>query len=100
MKTDFSKITPCGGCCDDCDFYKNKDCIGCIKTGGNRVWQGRKSVCEICVCCKEHNVSFCGLCKEFPCDFIVKKIDWDKNGIENLTKLKEEYYKEQNIRSV
>ncbi len=96
MATDFTKITPCGGCCEDCDFYKSGACKGCIAAGGERTWEGRRSVCEICTCCNEHNVSFCGICREFPCDWIVKKIDWDKDAIEKLKKLRDEYLKGHN----
>lgn len=93
-ETDFSRITACGGCCDDCEFFIKEQCKGCIATGGERMFEGRKSTCEICACCREHQVSFCGICKEFPCDWIVKKIDWDKDGIEKLRRLGEEYAKQ------
>lgn len=88
--TDFSKITACGGNCETCQFYQKGDCRGCIETGGERVFEGRKSVCEICACCKEKKVSFCGACPEFPCDWIDKKIsEWDKEGISKLSKLRD-----------
>lgn len=92
MGTDFTRITACGECCDSCEHFLSKACKGCIATGGERVWQGRKSVCEICTCCKEHKVSFCGACSEFPCEWLTKKIgEWNPKGIENLQKLREEY---------
>ena len=89
-----SAITACGGCCNDCEYFAKKECLGCNATGGERVWQGKKSICEICTCCKEHNVTYCGACSEFPCDWITKKIgEWDPNGIDKLKKLKEYFEK-------
>lgn len=91
MRTDFSKITPCGGNCTGCDYYKKGDCLGCIKNGGKcvKMWQNG---CEICECCKKHNVLFCGLCDDFPCQWIINKIsEWDKDGIERMKMLAEEY---------
>lgn len=97
MKVDFSKVTFCGGCCDDCSFKISGECQGCVATGGERVWQGRKSTCEISSCCKAHNVSFCGICTEFPCNWLAEKIgEWDKDGIEKLKRLKSEYAKVSN----
>ena len=93
---DFSKVTPCGGCCSDCEHFKNSECRSCIATGGERVFRGVKSTCDIFKCCKAHNVSFCGICSEFPCQWLVNTITWDENGIENLRKLKDEYIKVHN----
>lgn len=43
-------------------------------------------------CCKEHDVSFCGLCNEFPCNWLKSWFDgWNKNGIERLINLKNKY---------
>ncbi|MBP1560799.1 MAG: pyridoxamine 5'-phosphate oxidase family protein [Oscillospiraceae bacterium] len=47
--------------------------------------------CNICKCCKEHSVPFCGLCGEFPCEWLCNTLTWDKNGIEQLKMLAEEY---------
>ncbi|MBI9015386.1 MAG: DUF3795 domain-containing protein [Clostridiales bacterium] len=50
--------------------------------------------CEIFKCCKNHNVSFCGLCDVFPCQWLISKLgEWNPEGIENLRNLKEEYLK-------
>ena len=81
---DFNKITACGGCCDDCSHFKNETCTGCINNGGScvKMWANG---CEIFKCCKEHNVPFCGLCSEFPCEWIKVKIgEWNPTGIEEL----------------
>ncbi len=90
-KTDFSKITPCGGGCDACDYKENGQCKGCREAEGKcvKLWSDG---CEIYKCCNEHNVYFCGVCGEFPCEWIINKIaEWDKDGIERLTKLRNEY---------
>ena len=87
MKTDFSSVTACGGDCKGCDYYKSGECEGCIKNGGSCIKMWEKS-CEICACCKRHNVPFCGLCGVFPCAWITGKIsEWDADGISRLKSL-------------
>lgn len=91
IKTDFHKITPCGGYCDDCSHYKNMECVGCRKNNGKcvKMWSDE---CDIYKCCLEHDVLFCGLCNEFPCEWIINKIgEWNPHGIEELTKLAVRY---------
>lgn len=90
-KTDFSKINPCGGCCDNCGYKNNRECKGCREAEGKcvKLWSDG---CAIYKCCYKHNVYFCGVCSEFPCDWIIKKVaEWDKDGIEKLKKLSVEY---------
>ncbi len=90
MKTDFRKINPCGGCCDDCGFRKSGECRGCRDSKGKcvKLWSNG---CRIYECCEKHNVYFCGDCDEFPCEWIVNKIgEWDKQGIEKLKMLRED----------
>ncbi|MCI9617674.1 MAG: DUF3795 domain-containing protein [Eubacterium sp.] len=43
-------------------------------------------------CAREHNVQFCGLCKEFPCDWLIQKVFWKPNMVEKLTELANLYY--------
>ena len=89
--TDFSKITACGGCCEDCEHFKNEECSGCIATDGKciHMWQGNNGACKVFSCCKNHGVSFCGLCKEFPCKWLEEWFNsWNKDGIANLAKLR------------
>ncbi len=50
--------------------------------------------CPIHKCAREHNVLFCGLCKEFPCEWLVQKIVWRENAVEELTELAKLYYKQ------
>ena len=95
MATDFSSITPCGGNCETCGFFHDGSCEGCRKNSGKcvKMWEDG---CDIFKCCEEHNVYFCGLCWEFPCEFLKVKIaEWDKNGIYNLKMLADEYREQQ-----
>lgn len=89
---DFSKLTACGGDCSDCLYYQRKNCCGCRQNGGTcvKMWQNG---CEICKCCQEHDVQFCGLCSAFPCTWLQNTLTWDKNGIERLEILAEEYHR-------
>ncbi len=92
--TDFLKITPCGGCCVDCAHFKNGECKGCIETNGKciHMWQGSNGICKVFQCCTEHDVSFCGLCSEFPCKWLEEWFNtWNKDGIGNLARLRNEY---------
>lgn len=51
--------------------------------------------CAICECCEKHDALFCGLCNEFPCEWLRGKIgEWDAVGIERLSLLADEYRKE------
>ncbi len=88
--TDFSRITPCGGDCRDCEHYDQKRCKGCLENGGTCVHMWEKD-CEIFACCKRHNALFCGICKEFPCKRLKEILTWDKDGIASLTRLAVEY---------
>lgn len=91
MGTDFSKITPCGGDCSVCGHFTAGECEGCLSNGGICVSMWEKS-CEIFKCCEKHGVKFCGLCGEFPCEWIENKLgEWDKDGIEKQKRLAEEY---------
>ena len=91
MNIDFNSITSCGGSCIDCIHYINNECNGCRANGGTcvKMWD---SSCVLCKCCKEHNVLFCGICSEFPCDLLEKTLTWDKNGIEKLTEYAEKNF--------
>lgn len=52
-KTDFSKITPCGGNCETCGFFHDGGCTGCRESGGKcvKMWENG---CAIFKCCEEH----------------------------------------------
>lgn len=91
MSTDFSQITPCGGNCSGCRHFTDGDCKGCLSNGGICISMWKKG-CEIFKCCEKHGVKFCGLCKEFPCEWIGSKLsEWNSGGIERQKMLAEEY---------
>lgn len=88
---DFSAITACGECCTGCQKKKNGICKGCIETDGHcKEWE-QSGGCPIHKCARELNVQFCGLCKEFPCEWLVQKITWRRNVVEELTELANSY---------
>lgn len=93
---DFSKLTACGGDCSNCLHYQNKDCCGCRQNGGTcvKMWQNG---CEICKCCREHDVQFCSLCSAFPCEWMRNTLTWDKNVVERMGRLAEEYHKRREV---
>ncbi|MBD5141516.1 MAG: DUF3795 domain-containing protein [Ruminococcus sp.] len=92
MDIDFSKITPCGGDCRSCEHF-GAECEGCLKNGGKCVHMWENG-CKIFACCEKHNVKFCGLCGEFPCDYVKTNITkWDSGAIERLERLGTEYRK-------
>lgn len=91
MSTDFSQITPCGGNCSGCKYFIEGNCEGCLTTKGICIKMWEKG-CEIYKCCEKHNTRFCGICGEFPCEWLESKIgEWDKDGIVKLEKLADEY---------
>jgi len=96
-KTDFIHITPCGESCIRCMKKKNGFCKGCIETSGKcEEWTESKG-CPIYQCSAKHNVRFCGLCPEFPCDWLVSKVTWYPDIVRYLTKLADEYRKNKEI---
>ena len=96
-KKDFIHITPCGESCIRCMKKKNGFCKGCIETSGKcEEWTESKG-CPIYQCSAKHNVRFCGLCPEFPCDWLVSKVTWYPDIVRYLTKLADEYRKNKEI---
>lgn len=88
---DFTTITACGECCIGCKKKEENQCLGCIESDGNcKEWE-QSGGCPIYKCAKKHEVQFCGLCKEFPCDWLVKKITWRTNMVEELSELANQY---------
>ena len=90
MGIDFSQVTPCGGSCTGCEHYASKKCAGCLVTKGECLKLGHP--CRVYKCCDDRNIKFCGLCDEYPCEFMEKKITaWDPNAIERGRLLAHEY---------
>jgi len=85
--TDFTKITACGECCVGCKKKKEGLCQGCIESDGHCKEWAQSGQCPVHKCAREHGVQFCGLCIEFPCSELTKKIHWNPNIIEHLTDL-------------
>lgn len=54
-------------------------------------WAGSKG-CPIHKCAKQHKVQFCGLCHEFPCDWLIEKVTWNPNIVGELTSLAKIYH--------
>ena len=90
MQIDFKNITPCGENCELCEHKSNNGCQGCKETDGKcvKMW---KDGCYVYKCCIEHDVPFCGLCKEFPCKWLVTKGNWNPNIVKHQTFLAKEY---------
>ena len=88
---DFSTITACGECCVGCVKKEQGICEGCIESDGNCMEWAQSGGCPIYKCAKRHNVRFCGLCGEFPCEWLVGKVTWNPNMVEHLTVLRDKY---------
>ena len=88
---DFTKITACGECCVGCKKKEDGLCEGCIESDGNCKEWAPSGGCPIFKCAKRHGVQFCGLCLEFPCEFLVNKVTWNPNIVEDLTNLANGY---------
>lgn len=84
---DFTKITACGECCVGCPKKEYGICKGCIESDGHCEEWAQSQGCPIYKCAKEHRVLFCGLCVNFPCDWLVQKIIWRPNMVDELTQL-------------
>lgn len=83
----FDDITPCGGNCKTCEHFKSKACVGCRENNDKCVMMWNEN-CKIFECCINHDALFCGLCKEFPCEWLKAKLsEWDKDGILKLSEL-------------
>lgn len=88
---DFEAVTACGECCVGCKKKESGIYKGCIESDGNyEEWAASKG-CPIHKCAREHGVQFCGLCEEFPCPWLVEKVVWRPNVVEELKQLANMY---------
>ena len=90
-KIDFATITACGECCVGCNKKAEGICEGCIESNGHCAEWTHSNGCPIHKCTREHNVQFCGLCNEFPCQWLVNKVVWRPNVVQELTELAKLY---------
>lgn len=82
---DFTKITACGECCEGCKKKAEGLCKGCIESDGHCEELTQSKGYPIHICARAHNVQFCGLCIEFPCEWLINKVVWRKNVVKELT---------------
>ena len=87
-------LTPCGECCTGCAKKRDGFCRGCIESDGHCKDGEQSAGCPIFRCAKAHNVSFCGLCPTFPCDWLREKVTWNPNIVAHLFALAREYEKQ------
>lgn len=93
---DFKTITPCGESCVGCKKKAEGFCQGCVESDGHcKEWEQSQG-CPIFLCAKRHGVKFCGICSEFPCEFMVRTITWRKNIVSEMRELAKEYRRESN----
>ena len=92
--TNFSTLTACGECCTGCRKKTAGLCGGCIETDGQCQEWAESGGCPIHQCTRQHGVSFCGLCGEFPCAWLVDKVVWNPGIVAHLTALAREYREE------
>jgi len=60
--SDKNLASPCGLYCGECLYYE-KQCRGCVPSGGQPSW----GKCETYACTREMHVEHCGECRKFPC---------------------------------
>ena len=89
--TDFSVITACGESCVRCPKKADGRCPGCIEADGRVPEWAESGRCRVHACTREHQVPFCGLCVEFPCDKLTEMISWNPDIEEQMTALRNEY---------
>lgn len=91
---DFSAVTACGECCVGCKKKEDGICQGCIESDGHCAEWTQSKGCPIHKCTRKHGVQFCGLCEEFPCEWLINKVVWRPNVVEELTELARKYYEQ------
>ena len=95
QKIDFATITACGECCTGCQKRIDGICKGCIEADGYvPEWAG-SGRCKVHECARKHNVQFCGICDEFPCEQLTSTIHWNPDIVGHLSALARKYYEQE-----
>lgn len=84
---DWLTVTACGECCSGCKKLESGICKGCIASDGHCEEWTQSGRCPIHACASEHRVPFCGLCSEFPCDWLLAKVTWKRDLVEQHNQL-------------
>lgn len=95
-KIDFSTITACGESCANCPKKANGICKGCIEADGYVPEWADSGRCKVHACTRVHNVQFCGICENFPCQQLTSLIHWNPNIVEHLSRLAKQYGEQDN----
>lgn len=95
QKIDFATITACGECCTGCEKRRASKCKGCIEADGYVPEWADSGRCKVHQCARKHNVQFCGICQEFPCEQLTSIIHWNPNIVEHLYELAKKYDKQE-----
>ena len=91
MKIHFDSITACGECCTGCRKKAEGLCEGCVESDGHCAEWTQSGGCPIHRCTREHGVGFCGLCGDFPCEWLAKTIVWRPDALRELKELADRY---------
>lgn len=91
QKIDFTTLTACGECCTGCPKKAEGLCRGCIEADGYVPEWADSGRCKVHECARNHQVSFCGLCPQFPCEQLPALIHWNPGIVEHLESLKKLY---------
>ncbi len=86
---DLSTLTACGECCTDCAKKAAGACPGCIEADGFVPEWAQSGRCKIHACARANGVTFCGLCKDFPCENVGKLVHWNPNIIGHMQSILE-----------
>lgn len=89
---DFRNISACGENCTKCHKKSEGICGGCIETDGHCLEWKDSQGCPIAICANQQNVSFCGLCINFPCQKLISTVTWNDNCIQELAMQYEEQH--------
>ncbi len=96
QKTDFKTITACGESCIACPKMEKGICKGCIEADSYVPEWAESGRCKVHECTRKHNVTFCGICDEFPCTQLTSLIHWNPNIVEHFQMLAKEYCEQEN----